>query len=308
MSPPVSLLVPAYNAARYLPRLVECMRAQTAPFAEWLLYDDASNDDTAALAASLGFRVLHGETNRGPAGARNQLLAAATQPWVHFQDADDLLEPTFLSRLLPHTEAADVVLCNMDWVGEATGTVEVSWRYDQAFLRSDPVSAAIRHPVGVICCLYRTAMLRSIGGFDETFRTWEDGDLHVRLAAAGARFQLVPEVLARGLRHDRGASNNTRTVLESRVRLLERYAVNYPGSAAMIGTEAEQSAIWLLERRRDEDLVDRLLSVCRAVRWRVPSSRNPLLRLLRPLLPAKAMIRLQLAIRHILDHQTPKLP
>ncbi len=301
MPPPVSLLVPAYNAEAYLPRLVESMRRQTTPFTEWLLCDDASSDRTAGLAAELGFRVLQNPANLGPAGTRNRLLAAATCPWIHFQDADDLLEPDFLACLAEATGEADVVACQMNWTAEDTGRLEIAWRYDQAALEADAVSAAIRTPIGVICCLYRAATLRAIGGFDEGFRGWEDADLGVRMAAAGARFTIVPQVLARGIRHGRGASSDRRMMWESRTRLLERYAVDYPHAAETIGAVAEELAAYLLGSGRDPDLADRAIKVCQRTGRAVPTTGHPALRLARAVLPAGVLMRLQAARRRFGD-------
>ena len=53
--PSLSLLIPAYNAARFLPRLLASAHAQTDRFDEIWVYDDCSTDDTAAVAASLGY-------------------------------------------------------------------------------------------------------------------------------------------------------------------------------------------------------------------------------------------------------------
>lgn len=64
--PLVSLLVPCYNAAPFLPRLMESVRAQTRPFTTILCYDDGSTDDTA-VARSLGLEIMTGQPNAGVA-------------------------------------------------------------------------------------------------------------------------------------------------------------------------------------------------------------------------------------------------
>ena len=92
-SPTCSLLVPCHNAAAHLPRLWETVRAQAKPFDELICYDDASTDRTADVARTLGATVIRGDTNHGAAHARNRLWQAAHGEWVHFHDADDLLDP-----------------------------------------------------------------------------------------------------------------------------------------------------------------------------------------------------------------------
>ena len=102
-----ALLIPCHNAAAYLPRLWQTVRAQTRPFDAVFCYDDASEDNTAAVAEALGAQVIRSETNRGPAHARNALLHACQAEWIHFHDADDLL--TRNVRALTRAVVADLV-------------------------------------------------------------------------------------------------------------------------------------------------------------------------------------------------------
>ena len=110
--PRIALCVPAYNAARFLPRLFASVAEQTQPFDELWVYDDASSDDTADIAASLGARVVRGEHNIGCSGGKNRLLAETSADWVHFHDADDILHPEFVARAKQRlgSDSADVLL------------------------------------------------------------------------------------------------------------------------------------------------------------------------------------------------------
>lgn len=297
----ITLLIPCYNAARYLPRLADSVRAQTMPFAEILCYDDGSTDQTLEVTRALGWRILTPNTNAGPAAARNRLLAAATTDWVHFHDADDLLEPRFVERMSALLDAqpdTDVAVCDMDWIGEQDRTLRKAWRYSGERLSSDPLGETIRNPVGVIACVYRRTTLAALGGFDEGFHTWEDGDLHVRIAAAGARFQVVPEILAIGLRHDRGASADQTAMENDRVRQLEHYVVTYPGCSA-VAEEAERMAIRLFDYNPRDVRVDRLLAVCRRAGHAVPTTRHRLWRTARAVLPIKCVLRLRALARRL---------
>lgn len=296
---PITLLVPCYNAARFLPRLAESVRAQTAPFAEILCYDDGSTDDTAQVARDLGWNILSPNINAGPAAARNRLLAAARTPWVHFHDADDLLQPNFVARMSEAIAAnsnADVYVSQMDWLTESTRNLEVAWRYDAQALAEDPLAATITNPIGVIACTYRRELLARIGGFNEEFRTWEDGDLHVRLAAAGARFHVLPEVLSIGLRHGTGASADGSAVVSDRMRLLGKYAQDFPRCSA-VADQAEKLAIWLIEQNQPG--ADRMLSICHALGRPVPTTRHPLWRIARAVLPTRAVVKLRKLARRV---------
>jgi glycosyltransferase involved in cell wall biosynthesis len=296
----VSLLIPCYNAGRYLPRLAESVRAQTTPFAEIICYDDGSTDDTVAIARSLGWRILTPNPNRGPAYARNRLREATTTEWIHYHDADDLMEPTFVKRMTTaiaeNPDNADVIVCNMDWLNETTRALAIAWRYDASALSLEALAATITHPISMIACVYRRTKLDQIGGLDDRLRTWEDGDLHVRLAAAGARFTVVPEVLSISLRHNSGASADGNRVIADRLDLLERYAVDYPDCSA-VPKEAEKLAVWLIENRLPG--YQRMLELCRRAGHRVPTTRHPIWRVARTILPSIIIIYLRYLLRRL---------
>ncbi|HOX56827.1 MAG TPA: glycosyltransferase [Candidatus Paceibacterota bacterium] len=98
----VSILVPAYNAARYLPQLCESIQAQTYPHYEVLIGNDGSTDDTAAVAAPFlrdtRFRLLQWQPNRGLNVAWGLLLSAMKGEYWCCPGADDVLHPSFLER------------------------------------------------------------------------------------------------------------------------------------------------------------------------------------------------------------------
>ena len=107
------------------------VHSQTIPFASIICYDDGSSDDTSRVAQELGLEVVRGETNRGPAFARNRLIERARSDWVHFHDADDLMDPHFVEKMtaLLTPEVGYVAVCQMDWVTESNGSLDSGpWR------------------------------------------------------------------------------------------------------------------------------------------------------------------------------------
>jgi GT2 family glycosyltransferase len=97
---PVCVVIPAYNRAAELHRSLASVWAQRPRLpAEVIVVDDQSADDTAAVAASLGARVIRHTENRGPAEARNTALQATQCDWVAFLDSDDEWLPHHLDHL-----------------------------------------------------------------------------------------------------------------------------------------------------------------------------------------------------------------
>ena len=93
----LALCIPAYNAANFLPRLLESARRQAVPFDEIWVYDDCSTDNTSEVAKQFGARVLVGDVNRGCSYAKNRLAEVTESEWIHFHDADDALLPVLLT-------------------------------------------------------------------------------------------------------------------------------------------------------------------------------------------------------------------
>jgi glycosyltransferase involved in cell wall biosynthesis len=100
----VSFIVPVYNKAAYVPAVLDAIFAQEGDFErEYIFVDDGSTDDSPAIldrmcAGRADTRVIH-QKNQGQVAASNAGVRAATQPWLKFVDADDVLAP-YATRLL----------------------------------------------------------------------------------------------------------------------------------------------------------------------------------------------------------------
>jgi glycosyltransferase involved in cell wall biosynthesis len=105
MNPPlVSVIVPVYNAEKYLGRCVESILAQTYGTLELILVDDGSADRSGAICDWYAeqdnrVRVIH-KANAGVSAARNDGIEAATGEYIAFCDNDDLYAPGMIRRLL----------------------------------------------------------------------------------------------------------------------------------------------------------------------------------------------------------------
>ena len=289
-----ALLIPCHNAAVYLPRLFTTVAAQTRPFDEILCYDDASTDDTAAVAARLGAKVIRGEQNRGPAHARNALWRVTSADWVHFHDADDLLEPIYHEQVSAlANDDTDVVICSARWIRESDGSTEMEWRYAGTELLAAPLDYLLSHPVGGINGYYRRSVLDRIGGYDESLRIWEDADLHVRLAAAGARFAVAEEILVTAVRRPGSISTPVAENWRCRLRALEHYAGTLPAaSRPTLLSEIDGAARELL-RAGDPSSAHRAVALSRSLGGNPPASANTLIRLTRAAIGPIAAMHLQ---------------
>lgn len=114
----VSVVVPAYNAEKYVDHIVEDFLGQSDQNFEVIFVDDGSTDQTHNLLQAvekqtpLDIKVIH-QKNGGVSHARNTGLQAATGEYVVFVDVDDRVSPHYLSHLLGNAESfsADVSIC-----------------------------------------------------------------------------------------------------------------------------------------------------------------------------------------------------
>ncbi len=100
----VSIIIPIYNSARYLPACLDSALAQTYPGLDIVLVEDGSTDDSLELCTTYALRdnrvnLISGD-HRGVSAARNVGLHAATGRYVLFVDSDDICEPDLVSRLM----------------------------------------------------------------------------------------------------------------------------------------------------------------------------------------------------------------
>ena len=86
----ISVVIPAYNSAVFLPDCINSIRQQSVPLHEIIVVDDGSSDNTGAVVKTLGGNIIYiKQENQGPAAARNHGIQQATGDWIAFLDADD---------------------------------------------------------------------------------------------------------------------------------------------------------------------------------------------------------------------------
>jgi GT2 family glycosyltransferase len=224
-APEISVVVPARDGARSLPRLLESLARQTLARErfEVVVVDNASRDDTAALARAAGAVVVtEGVPNRSR--ARNRGIDAARAGRIAFTDADCTASPGWLDALLAcggeaPLVAGPVVTTVSGEHPNAVERLERRWRFAQEHWVKQGWAATAN------LCVER-GVLDAVGGFDPAYRhIGEDADLCVRAARAGfalgwcpgaevtheAESALTP-MLRRAFRHGYGAHQALRRV------------------------------------------------------------------------------------------------
>ncbi len=220
---PVSVVIPCYNQARYLPEAIESALAQAAGRPEVIVVDDGSTEPIGSIVARYPGVHLLVQSNVGVAAARNAGLRLASRPLVIFLDADDRLLPTAvdtgLTVLESHPEAAGAIgLCR---VIDPEGRPHPF--HQQPPVGDDAYAALLRSNFVWMPAegIYRRDALARIGGFDPSSPAAADYDLYLRLARAYP-LAVHRNVVAEYRVHDANMSANGLLMLRSTLRVLER--------------------------------------------------------------------------------------
>jgi len=208
--PRISVLMPVYQAERYLEEAVESILAQGFDDFELLALDDGSTDASPRILEALAGRDARIRVRRtehaGLVSQLNQGLAEARGEFIARMDADDISHPARFERQLAYLDA------HPDCVAVGTGPDEVDperriiQKLDIRTEHREIESRLMQGDGGALIhasALYRTDALRSIDGYRKEFEYGEVIDLHLRLAEFG-RLANLPESLYEYRQHFAG--------------------------------------------------------------------------------------------------------
>lgn len=204
MTPLVSILIPAYNAAPWLAQTIDSALAQTHARCEVIVVDDGSTDTTLEIAqtrAPLGVRVLT-QANAGAAASRNRAFAFAQGDFIQYLDADDVLSPGKISAQLALLAArAPGMLATCRWGRFVDDPGQARFVDDDVFANFTPVDylllhtrdARMMHPAA---WLVPRLVAQRAGPWDERLSLNDDGEYFARVALASAGIAFTPDPAA----------------------------------------------------------------------------------------------------------------
>lgn len=225
----ISIIIPAYNAERFLQETCRSLLAQTCPHWEALIIDDGSQDATAdvaqAFCAQDGRFHLISQANAGVSAARNAGIDAAHGDFIAFLDADDIWETSAVAQFLDvftSCPEVDIVWSDAIRFDSVTGkTRPVIWKNYLA--TGDPwLDMLIHHyiPISGVCC--RASLLTPDMRWRTDITHGEDRDFLLRiLRNHTARKLAIPILHSR--EHAASASHNAQAALQGEQAVMREH-------------------------------------------------------------------------------------
>jgi hypothetical protein len=212
--PLVSVVVPVYNGARFLPAAIANVLAQGYPALEIVIVDDGSTDDIAGVIGTLAIDVRYfRQDNAGPAAARNRGVRYSSGGIIAFLDVDDEWPvgtlPLMVRRLLESPDAAAI-----------HGRAQLF--RDDAGRREFLGNPAESFPYYLGAGVYRRSAFETVGLFDPDLRFGEDTDWFTRAAEANATVAEVDEVTLLVRRHEQNMTRGKSLVELNTLRLFKK--------------------------------------------------------------------------------------
>jgi len=200
----ITVYIPAYNVAQFLPRAIASLLAQTLAPTEILVIDDGSTDDSASVAQRYPrVTVVRHERNRGLAAARNTAFRVARGEFVASLDADCVAEPTWIEKLAPYLHDAKIAGAG-GFLREGV-QISIADRWRAAHMPQEWGATLVRNPKFLFGCnnIFRRAAVLGAGGYDEAMRTnGEDCELSRQLYKNNWELIYDPAAQATHLRSD----------------------------------------------------------------------------------------------------------
>ncbi len=228
--PQVSVVIPAYNAARYLGQAIDSVLQQSFQDFEVIIVDDGSTDETASIVQSFADPRVHYlyQDNQERSRARNRGVSASTGEYIAFIDADDYFYPQKLAWQVAALNAnldIGLVAGGLAWVDDA-GKELMLFKPWLAHPRPDLKYLLFRTLSNLGATLIRKRCIHLVGGFAENLSHCEDWDFWLRLAVAGCRMAWTKEIVLAYRIH---SENSVRQALKMRtgaIAVLEAFFNN----------------------------------------------------------------------------------
>lgn len=231
--PLISVIMPAYNAAKYIQQSIDSVLSQTYSHWELWIVDDGSTDDTAATVKKVTEKdkrinyVLQNHNGQGV--ARNNGIRKANGDLIALLDADDTWVANKLEKQVSFIMStnADLVFSDIIVIGENSSVKRDSWEVGKSSYHGKQglISFLNGNKIPLPSVLFKKNIFFRVNGFEERLESQygEDYDLWIRMLQAGATFASTDDKLAAYRQHPAQITRNTKAMIQvvERLKALE---------------------------------------------------------------------------------------
>ena len=226
-----AVVLPFSNSERTLPRCLQALRASTRVPDEVIAVSDGSSDRSAQIAREFGCKVIELAENRGPAHARNVGARAATSDILVFLDADVIIEPDTLSKILKWFQKPELTVLQCVYSHQPDYNLVTQYQQSYAYYFNWHLLEDETTVLATSCCAIRRWVFEGSGGFNTKIKnaTAEDEELGYELIDRGHTIALDKDIT---VRHDVHyslrtlVSRNTRMYRDTFKSYLRKRTVN----------------------------------------------------------------------------------
>jgi len=238
--PRVSVVIPLFNAERFIRETLDSVFCQTYRDFEVIVVDDGSTDRSPTMVQTYGRDIRYvRQENLDVAAARNTGIRVSQGEFIAFLDQDDVWAPQKLERQVSVFEEmpdSHVVFCDMvRWYG-GENTRHEKWRhrYNRRAVRGDMAKALLlRCSFQPSTVMVARACFEKGGYFDESLRVSSDWDMWLRLACLNYRFRYIEEVLCFYRDHGGNTFRSSEKMEKDRFRVLKKATERMPLSSSL---------------------------------------------------------------------------
>lgn len=238
MKKTVDVIIPAYNAERFIERTLQSVVSQTYLPEKIIIVDDGSTDGTVSIINDFKNNTkvkieLYRQENKGPNAARNVGLKHSTSEFLAFLDADDLWESTKLEKQLKVFEKSDfkdlgLVYTAYDLIDEDDEKIKQSFlvfKLDPGLRGNvfDKMFDAMKITGSCSGVLIKRDCFGKVGFFDEELKGAEDWDMWIRISQY-FEIDYVNEVLVHVRLHKSNSHNNQLMMAKNMIMFLKKWS------------------------------------------------------------------------------------
>ena len=216
----ISVIIPTYNYAKYLPRAIDSVLAQTYKDFEIIVVDDGSTDHTKEVLMPYVDKIRYiYQPNQGISAARNRGLKESQGRWIAFLDADDSWIPEKLALQIdiPAKDPLVKLIYGKVILFREDGTVVENYPTRDPGRNAQELAERLGYlPTSTI--MASKDIIMKVGSFDEDLPTSEDVDLWVRIARVAKIYEVNEPILAYHYNHGGNTTSNEMKMYEGWVR------------------------------------------------------------------------------------------